>query len=135
AGPQSGSPPLAPAACRTRLEADLPARFASRHALHVPCAVRNVGSARLMSAGSHPTRLAYRWFDRAGNVVLDGLRVDLPRPLRPGGSARVTLPLLTPWDEGDYELRVAPVQEHVHWFDDLDPDNGIRQPARVRHPE
>lgn len=132
----SGPPPLAPEACATALEADLPATFPTRHALDLRATVRNRGTATLASTGAHPVRLSYRWFDAAGEeTVLEGLRGDFARPLAPGDSATLTVGLLTPWDEGDYELRIAPVQEGVRWFDDLDPANGLRVRARVRHPE
>ena len=132
----AGPPPLAPAACATALEADLPATFPTRHALDLRATIRNRGTATLASTGAHPVRLSYRWFDAAGaEVVLEGLRGDLARPLAPGTAATLTVGLLTPWDEGDYELRVAPVQEGVHWFDDVAAGNGLRVRARVRHPE
>lgn len=132
--PRAGPKPLEPAACSVRVDAVLPATFASRHGLDVPCSVHNAGAATLDSAGTHPIHVSYRWFDQAGDLVLEGLRAELPRALSPGASARVMLALLTPWDEGDYELRIGVLQEHVRWFEDLDPANGIRVHARVRHP-
>ena len=134
ARPAAGPAPLAPADCACTLAADLPAAYPSRHALDLHATVRNTGGATLASTGPHPVRLGYRWRDAAGAVVLEGLRGALPRPLAPGAAAAVRAGLLTPWDEGDYELHVTLVQEHVRWFDDADPANGLRVRARVRHP-
>ncbi len=134
ARPGAGPGPLDPVACASALEADLPATFPTRHALELRATVHNRGTAVLASAGAHPVRLSYRWLDAEGRVVLEGLRGELGRTLPPGDAAPVTAGLLTPWDEGDYELRVSLVQEHVRWFDDVDPANGLRVPARVRHP-
>jgi glycosyltransferase involved in cell wall biosynthesis len=133
--PRAGPRPLDPGACRVRVDAALPAVFASRHGLDVVCTVRNAGAATLVSAGANPIYLSYRWFDPAGALVMEGPRASLPRAVSPGASARVTLDLLTPWDEGEYELRIGVLQEHVRWFEDLDPANGIRVSARVRHPQ
>ena len=136
AGAAAGPPPLAPEACATALEADLPATFPTRHALDLRATVRNRGTATLASSGAHPVRLSYRWFEAAGDgPVLEGLRGDFSRSLSPGDAATLTVGLLTPWEEGDYELRIAPVQEGVRWFDDLDPGNGLRVRAHVSHPE
>jgi abequosyltransferase len=132
---RGGPGPLPAAACRTRVDARLPAVFPTRHELDLRCTLHNAGTAPLVSSGPHPVRLAYRWFDDTRNLVLEGMRADLARPLAPGASTRLLVALLTPWEEGDYELRIAPVQEEVRWFDDADPANGIRVRARVRHPE
>jgi abequosyltransferase len=132
--PAGGPPPLPPGACRTRLRTAAPVAMPTRHVLHVACTLRNTGPADLASTGPHPIRLSYRWFDLAGALVLDGLRAELPRALAPGRCASLTLQLLTPWDEGAYELAVAAVQEHVRWFDDVDPANGVRLSVDVRHP-
>jgi abequosyltransferase len=132
--PRAGPGPLDPAICRVEVEAALPGVFASRHGLDVSCSVRNIGAATLASTGQHPVYVSYRWFDPAGKLVMEGPRAPLRHALSPGASAQVMLDLLTPWDEGDYELRIGVLQEHVRWFEDLDPANGIRVAAPVRHP-
>jgi hypothetical protein len=63
-------------------------------------------------------RLAYRWLDRRGKVVVESSpRSPLPHPLGPGESCLMPLWLEGPERPGAYELEVDLVHEHVRWFD------------------
>jgi hypothetical protein len=95
------------------------------------CRVSNAGPVALRSAGPKPVHVGYRWFSPAGELVADGWRELLRRPLGPRGETDVTLRVLAPWTTGTYELRISPVQELVAWFDDIDPTNGLRATIEV----
>ncbi len=117
--------PLQPHDVATRVRATLHAGVRPRALAAVRCTVTNRGSRELRRAHPNPVALGFRWFDRAsGTVVLDGDRHQLPRPLRPGQTVTLDARIQAPWEPGDYELRISPVQELVAWFDDLDPANG-----------
>jgi hypothetical protein len=76
-----------------------------------------------------------RWIDAAsGAVVDDRPRAPLPRPLAPGATVEVELALRAPERPGRYRLAIAPLQEHVAWFDDVDPDSGWSQEVEVELP-
>jgi hypothetical protein len=79
--------------------------------------------------------MGYRWFEETtGSAILDRDRTFLPGPVGPGASLELDGRVHTPWEPGRYELRVAPVQEFVAWFDDLDEDNGARLQVEVALP-
>ena len=100
--------------------------------LRVACRVANDGLEPLGSGGPHPVHVAARWFADDGTMVLDGPRTQLPQTLAPGSSTDVVVLVHTPWNDGRYVLRIAPVQENVRWFDDADPGNGARAEVQVR---
>jgi hypothetical protein len=62
---------------------------------------------------------------------VEGMRTTLKKPLAPGETAEVTLRLLTPWEPGEYRLRITPVQELVAWFGDVDPGNALELTVRA----
>jgi hypothetical protein len=95
--------------------------------------VTNRGRRVLRRAEPHPVALGFRWFCAAtGAAVLDSDRCQLERPLRPGASVTLDARVNAPWEPGDYELRISPVQELVAWFDDVDPANGVRVAVTLR---
>lgn len=87
----------------------------------LPVLVTNGTGSRLASAGEHPVYVASRWFPADGSPPLDGPRARLRPPLRPGHSRAVSLTLHPP-APGEYDLRIALVQEHRAWLDRLGPD-------------
>lgn len=129
--------PLAPGQSRTTVTADLPARWRTREMLRIRCRVVNDGPLPLRSGtGEHPVHLAARWLDPATGAVLDvGLRAVLDGPLEPGAAADLVCFVHTPWEPGDYELRITPVQENLRWFDEVDPANGLRLAVRAEAPD
>lgn len=123
AGP---SRPLPPGEARTTLTATVPPSMPARRMVQVLSQTRNAGGARLASTPPNPVHVSYRWYRQSGEVGTYGLRTLLPRALKPGGSIELELKILTPWEPGQYQLRISPVQEFVAWFDDLDSGNGAR---------
>jgi hypothetical protein len=62
-------------------------------------------------------RLAYRWFDADGVVVVrDGLRTPFPADVRRGESVLVPVHVVAPARPGTFRLVVDLVHEHVRWF-------------------
>jgi hypothetical protein len=59
--------------------------------------------------------IAYHW-NRNGGDVMEGDRAFLPADLASKQSAEVQLAVFPPSAEGNYVLRVEPVQESVGWF-------------------
>lgn len=70
-------------------------------------------------AGAGAVRLSYRWLRSTDDLVTSFEdRVDLSKPLGPGESAEMTIPLKPPAAPGDYKLQFDLVQESVAWFND-----------------
>jgi putative sugar O-methyltransferase len=115
----------------TRVSGELPQRLTPGMHRVVQLEVRNRGTRPLRTAGREPVHIGSRWFDEAGAYVVDGPRARLWPALWPRRSQTVELMLAAPAAPGRYDLRVAPVREFVAWFDDLDPDNGLRAPCAV----
>jgi len=124
-------PALDSSSVRTAVTSDVPAGLCARDMAYLVCHVYNAGPVTLRSTDPHPVHVSYRWFSADGELVAEGWRELLRRPLDPRGEDDVTLRLLAPWTPGTYELRISPVQELVAWFDDIDPANGVRATIEV----
>ena len=111
-------------ACRTTVAVRRLPELASGHQARIPCTVENGGPHALSSRLPHPVRLAARWFDGEGRLAAEGPRTPFLPALRSGERRRVEMRVNPPSEPGEYELRIAPVQEHVAWFDELDLRNG-----------
>ena len=116
---------------RTAVTCDVPGTLCARDTAKLVCSVANAGPVALRSTGPQPVHVSYRWFSPDGELVADGWRELLRRPLRRRRETDVTLRVLAPWTTGTYELRISPVQELVAWFDDIDPANGVRATIEV----
>lgn len=67
--------------------------------------------------GLYHIQIGNQWRSADGAVAAeDDGRAPLPHDLPPGGEARVFLEITAPDTNGDYELVVDLVQEHVAWF-------------------
>lgn len=121
----ASSDPLPAAACRTRLVAHLPSSFRTGEPAEVAWRLQNDGGAVLASAEPFPVNVASRWFAEGGGLLSEGERSPLPRSLPPGEAAEGSLWVLPPAMPGTYVLRIAPVQERVQWFDDIEGENGF----------
>jgi glycosyltransferase involved in cell wall biosynthesis len=95
---------------------DTPHEARADRLLLVRVLVRNTGAATWANRGPHPINLGYHWLAPDGRMVeFEGLRVGLPAPLPPGGSAEVELQVEPP-APGNYLLAVDLVEEEVDWF-------------------
>lgn len=129
---QPRSEPLSPHEMRTRVVARVDSPLPVRSMLRVRARVTNAGDRALVSTPPNPVHVSYQWRDAAsGAVFMEGMRTTLTKPLPPGETAEVTLRLLTPWDPGEYRLRITPVQELVAWFGDIDPENALELTVRA----
>lgn len=127
----SPMPVLESSSMRTAVTCDVPGTLCARDTAKLVCSVANAGPVALRSTGPQPVHVSYRWFSPDGELVADGWRELLRRPLRRRRETDVTLRVLAPWTTGTYELRISPVQELVAWFDDIDPANGVRATIEV----
>lgn len=123
------SDPLPETACRTTLAAELPIAMHEGQSVEVPWTLSNHGGAVLPIAHPHPVHVGARWYAADGTVLAQHERAELPRSVPPGATVHGTITLTAPRGSGTRLLQLAPVQEFVRWFDDVDPANGAA--ARV----
>ena len=116
------------AAMRATIDADLMTPIAARTVVTAPCTVVNRGDVALATAEPYPVYLSYRWFDEAGAVAEIGhsIHASLSPALVPGAAATIALRIEAPRFAGRYALRVSLLQSNVAWFDDVDPNNGLK---------
>ncbi len=116
--------PLPPEAMRSRITVEVPGSLRAGARELLACTVQNDGGAILTSAPPNPVSLSYRWYD-GRDAVSEGDRVPLPHALPPGAPVAIDLALAVPLESGKYRLSISLVQEHVAWFDEVDPRNGL----------
>jgi hypothetical protein len=81
--------------------------------------VTNLGSETWPGGrAQHPLiRVAYRWLDADGDVVVpEGLRAPIPAALRPGRSCVLPVLVVAPDEPGAHVLEIDLVHEGVRWF-------------------
>ncbi len=123
--------PLEPGAMRARVSADVPRAVPIRSMIFLPARIANASDVTFASSPPNPIHMSYEWRLPNGDLVLEGFRDELPRALRPGAEAELTLRVLTPWDAGDYLLSVMPVQELVAWFGAVHADSALETCVRA----
>jgi len=126
--------PLPPEACKIAIRADIPSTLPPDSLAELHCSVQNLGQAILVSAPPHPVHISYKWFyAETGTRVegMEGLRAKLPQSLHPCQVESCTFKVTTPKVEGNFVLLLTLVQEHVAWFDDLDPLNSFIHPINI----
>jgi hypothetical protein len=128
------SDPLPETACRTTLAAELPDAMTEGESIEAPWTLSNCGGAVLPIAHPHPVHVGARWFAPDGTVLAQHERAELPRSVPPGTTVRGTITLTAPAGADMPLLRLAPVQEFVRWFDDVDAANGVAAHVAVSAP-
>lgn len=79
--------------------------------------LENAGSATWRSRGRTGVRVSYHWLDPLGNaIVWDGARTALARPVAPGATLDIELPVVAPRPPGKYLLSFDLVEEYRFWF-------------------
>ena len=82
--------------------------------------LENGGAATWRSRGADGLQLSYHWLDRQRNaIVWDGLRTPFPRPVAPGETVALDVPLVAPRPPGRYVLRFDLVEEHRFWLSEV----------------
>ncbi len=82
--------------------------------------LENGGAATWRSRGAEGLQLSYHWLDTHGNAILwDGLRTAFARPVGPGETIEVAVPVDAPRPPGRYVLRFDLVEEHRFWLSEL----------------
>jgi hypothetical protein len=107
--------PLAPVWRQSTLA---PQRAGARTTARV--VLENAGAATWRSRGADGLQLSYHWLDRHGNaIVWDGARAAFPRPVGPGETIAVDVPLDAPRPPGRYVLSFDLVEEHRFWLSEV----------------
>jgi hypothetical protein len=109
----------------------VPTTVAASGAVTLPFVVENRGRAGLASLGTRPILVGARWVGDDGEPLGQEARARLPHTVTPGERAGGKLRAMAPAEPGSYRLRVALVQEHVRWFDDLSPHAILDAPVTV----
>ena len=114
-------------------EAHIPEEVAASARIAVPITLRNSGN-RVWPASQ--VFVSYHWFRDGKLVVWDGERTPLPRDLRAGSRAALSVRVATPSEPGSYVLTVTLVHELVTWFEHkgatmLVRTIAVRPPTRV----
>jgi len=125
---------LAPEQCKVRIAAELPSVLLRGRSALVRCNIHNLSAAFLCSEPPFPVYLSFKWKSRLDPEKAapdDGNRQRLPSMLPPRTSIDLQLDLQSPDEPGDYEVALTLVQEHVAWFNDLDPSNAFYADVRV----
>ena len=94
--------------------AHIPQEVSASTRITVPVTVRNTGN-RVWPVSE--VFVAYHWFRDDRLVVWDGARTPLPRDLRPGNRATLSMRVAAPHEPGSYVLMVTLVHEQVAWFE------------------
>ena len=111
-------------------EVHIPAEVAAGVRIAVPVTMRNSGN-RVWPASQ--VFVSYHWFRDDRLVVWDGERTPLPRDLRAGSRAALSVRVATPAEPGSYVLKLTLVHELVTWFEHKGATMFIR-PVAVRPP-
>jgi len=128
AGPPAARTPLPDSGYRVRWEAHtVPAVMPRASSTDARIAFTNLGDVvwpdvlagdPVKRDGGYAVRLAYDWTAAsAASSPLPGRRVDLPRPVHPGETMTLLVPLEAPDQPGEYRLTFALVQELAAWFE------------------
>jgi hypothetical protein len=124
--------PLAPSAMRASIVASVPARLAIEQECTIYPRVTNDGDRILITDGTFPVYVCYRWFDPSGTALDEpSIHTRLDDPLMPGESVTLRAGIRAPRLAGEYTLALTILQSNVAWFDDVDPANGLRLRVRV----
>jgi hypothetical protein len=79
--------------------------------------LENAGTATWRARGRTGVRLSYHWLDPLGNpIVWDGTRTAPARPVPPGETVELDVPLTAPRPPGRYVLSFDLVEEYRFWF-------------------
>lgn len=80
----------------------------------------NGGGATWRSRGPDGLQVSYHWLDTHRNaIVWDGIRTAFPRPVAPGETVSLDVPLVAPRPPGRYVLRFDLVEEHRFWLSEV----------------
>ena len=111
-------------------EAHIPEEVAAHVKIAIPVTLRNSGN-RVWPASQ--VFVSYHWVRDDRPVVWDGERTALPRDLRAGARAALSVRAATPPEPGSYLLQLTLVHELVTWFENKGA-NMIIRPVVVRPP-
>jgi lipopolysaccharide transport system permease protein len=87
----------------------------ARKRVHLDFAVRNESAAPWRV--SEGFGISYHLYDvETGTLIADGPRVHPESDVNPGESMRVALDIAVPAEDGQYQVLVSPMREHVCWY-------------------
>lgn len=126
--------PLLPEDCSVSLDAQIPPTMQCDVLCTVDVRLQNLGRTFLVSAPPNPVFLSYKWLDvELGRFPDDRVarRTPLPSSLAPNAGTATVVRILAPTTPGRYQLSITLVQEHVAWFDEIHPCNGVTAEVTV----
>jgi len=94
--------------------------------------VTNPGPETWQNGGTNPVDLSYHWLRNDEVLPSDGDRAYLERPLEPGQSVTLKLPVVAPRTSGQLTLGISMVQEGLTWFALGPGGSWYRIPVRVQ---
>jgi hypothetical protein len=96
--------------------------------------VTNASNYLLESTGAMASfNLGYQWVSRnSGDVVMDGARSFLSKPLPPGDAEILDFAIVFPEKKGAYDLVISPVEEGCVWLYRKSRQNALVLPFDVR---
>ena len=113
-----------------------PSKTTAGEVYSIPVGVQNTGTeawTRDDCAASTLYNVSYHWQVNgvsAGNNY-EGQRTPIPRPMKPGDSAKVTIVVQAPQEPGEYTLVFDVVKEGFAWFSALDETAVVGGPWNV----
>jgi hypothetical protein len=100
--------------------ASVPRQLAASETIALMVTLANESGSTWRSLPAYPVSLSYHWVDPASGREIEGGRAPLPEGrLAARESAAIALDVVAPAAPGRYELRIEPVQDHLHWFRDV----------------
>jgi len=83
----------------------------------VDVTLTNSGDKPLLSTkGLGSVYLSYQWVGADGNMVVDGIRTAILKPIAPGESRNMSVWVELPRRRGPLQLKLSPIQEGCAWF-------------------
>jgi hypothetical protein len=114
-------------------ESDAPVRIATMPTgadagewLSIEFVLENRSGIVLTSGGSLPIMVGGQWSTTDGDVVGTPARAQLPGAVLPAATARGLIHVPVPEVPGRYVLRIGALQEGVHWFHAVQPEQDAR---------
>lgn len=109
-------------------------RFFGQSVRSMKVKVTNASSYLLESTGAMASfNLGYQWVARgSGDVVMDGTRSFLSKPLPPGEAEILNFAIVFPEKKGSYDLVISPVEEGCVWLYRKSRQNALVLPFDVR---
>jgi uncharacterized protein (TIGR03032 family) len=126
--------PLPREAFAAHITAELPLRMVAGMTSNIHCNVENKSDYFWVSAPPNPVYLTYKWTVQETGVAVSSeneARTKFAHSLPPHETEAVVCRVTAPSTIGAYTLHITLVQEHVAWFDEVNPANSVEATVQV----